>query len=115
MLISRLSSLPLPLRLPVDNHDSRMEEIDLFLASDDSMPPGIENDDYDLEGDIHDDYFPSTHFLIRFSTVLDYPRLSLLLSTRSERLPVFDPDISPLRPVASHRENIHGYLRLSKH
>ncbi|GKF70562.1 hypothetical protein Tco_0203619, partial [Tanacetum coccineum] len=30
-----------------------MEEIDLFLASDDSMPPGIENDDYDSKGDIH--------------------------------------------------------------
>ncbi|GJZ33816.1 hypothetical protein Tco_0579252 [Tanacetum coccineum] len=29
-----------------------MEEIDLFLATDDSMPSGIENDDYDSEGDI---------------------------------------------------------------
>ncbi|GJZ71029.1 hypothetical protein Tco_0634880 [Tanacetum coccineum] len=29
-----------------------MEEIDLFLDSDDSMPPSIENDDYDSEGDI---------------------------------------------------------------
>ncbi|GJX80425.1 hypothetical protein Tco_0328574 [Tanacetum coccineum] len=29
-----------------------MEEIDLFLTSDDSMPPGIENDDYDSEGGI---------------------------------------------------------------
>ncbi|GJZ94815.1 hypothetical protein Tco_0667018 [Tanacetum coccineum] len=29
-----------------------MEEIDLFLATDDSMPPGIENDDYDSEEDI---------------------------------------------------------------
>ncbi|GKG31255.1 hypothetical protein Tco_0423743, partial [Tanacetum coccineum] len=29
-----------------------MEEIDLFLTPDDSMPPGIENDDYDSEGDI---------------------------------------------------------------
>ncbi|GJY77228.1 hypothetical protein Tco_0482344 [Tanacetum coccineum] len=28
-----------------------MEEIDLFLASDDSMPPGNENDNYDSEGD----------------------------------------------------------------
>ncbi|GKC40518.1 hypothetical protein Tco_1052902, partial [Tanacetum coccineum] len=28
-----------------------MEKIDLFLAMDDSMPPGIENDDYDSEGD----------------------------------------------------------------
>nr|GFB53739.1 hypothetical protein [Tanacetum cinerariifolium] len=32
--------------------DSLMEEIDLFLTLDDSMPPGIENDDYDSEGDI---------------------------------------------------------------
>ncbi|GJS63240.1 hypothetical protein Tco_0677804 [Tanacetum coccineum] len=29
-----------------------MEEIDLFLAFDDSMPPGIKIDDYDSEGDI---------------------------------------------------------------
>ncbi|GKB89808.1 hypothetical protein Tco_0962080 [Tanacetum coccineum] len=29
-----------------------MEEIDLFLTLDDLMPPGIENDDYDSEGDI---------------------------------------------------------------
>ncbi|GKB48234.1 hypothetical protein Tco_0898987 [Tanacetum coccineum] len=32
--------------------DSLMEEIDLFLTPDDSMPPGIETDDYDSEGDI---------------------------------------------------------------
>ncbi|GJR16861.1 hypothetical protein Tco_0965388 [Tanacetum coccineum] len=36
----------------VEDSDSQMEEIDLFLASDDSMPPGIENDDYDSKGDI---------------------------------------------------------------
>ncbi|GJY91457.1 hypothetical protein Tco_0586756 [Tanacetum coccineum] len=29
-----------------------MEEIDVFLASDDSLPPGIKIDDYDSEGDI---------------------------------------------------------------
>ncbi|GKF83050.1 hypothetical protein Tco_0244706, partial [Tanacetum coccineum] len=29
-----------------------IEEIDLFLTPDDSMPLGIENDDYDSEGDI---------------------------------------------------------------
>ncbi|GKF71771.1 hypothetical protein Tco_0207885, partial [Tanacetum coccineum] len=29
-----------------------MEEIDLFLASNDLMPPGIEDFDYDSEGDI---------------------------------------------------------------
>nr|GFB81004.1 hypothetical protein [Tanacetum cinerariifolium] len=34
-------------------NDSLLEEIDLFLASDNSIPPGIENFDYDSEGDIH--------------------------------------------------------------
>nr|GEV92402.1 ribonuclease H-like domain-containing protein [Tanacetum cinerariifolium] len=32
--------------------DSLMEEIDIFLAPDDSIPLGIENDDYDTEEDI---------------------------------------------------------------
>ncbi|GJT44737.1 hypothetical protein Tco_0953452 [Tanacetum coccineum] len=41
-----------PSPIPVEDSDSLMEEIDLFLTSDDSMPPGIENDDYDSEGDI---------------------------------------------------------------
>ncbi|GKD73170.1 hypothetical protein Tco_1331452 [Tanacetum coccineum] len=41
-----------PSPIPVEDSDSHMEEIDLFLASDDLMPPGIENDDYDSEGDI---------------------------------------------------------------
>nr|GEV56437.1 hypothetical protein [Tanacetum cinerariifolium] len=39
--------------IPVEDSDSHMEEIDLFLATDDLMPPGIENDDYDSEGEIH--------------------------------------------------------------
>nr|GFA65322.1 hypothetical protein [Tanacetum cinerariifolium] len=39
--------------IPVEDSDSQMEEIDLFLATDELMPPGIENDDYDSEGDIH--------------------------------------------------------------
>ncbi|GKA70333.1 hypothetical protein Tco_0776397 [Tanacetum coccineum] len=41
-----------PFPIPVEDSDSHMEEIDLFLATDDSMPQGIENDDYDSEGDI---------------------------------------------------------------
>nr|GEZ49668.1 hypothetical protein [Tanacetum cinerariifolium] len=32
--------------------DSLMKEIDIFLALDDSIPPGMENDDYDSEGDV---------------------------------------------------------------
>nr|GEY68781.1 hypothetical protein [Tanacetum cinerariifolium] len=34
----------------VEDSDSLMEEIDLSLTLDDSMPSGIENDDYDSEG-----------------------------------------------------------------
>ncbi|GKD77328.1 hypothetical protein Tco_1339949 [Tanacetum coccineum] len=41
-----------PSPIPVEDNDSLMEDIDLFLTPDDSMPPGIENDDYDSEGDI---------------------------------------------------------------
>nr|GEY15283.1 hypothetical protein [Tanacetum cinerariifolium] len=37
----------------IEDSDSQMEEIDLFLATDDLMPPSIENDDYDSKGDIH--------------------------------------------------------------
>nr|GEV83949.1 hypothetical protein [Tanacetum cinerariifolium] len=40
-----------PSPIPVEGSDSLMEEIDIFLAPDDSIPPGIENDDYDSEGD----------------------------------------------------------------
>ncbi|GJY49631.1 hypothetical protein Tco_0439587, partial [Tanacetum coccineum] len=41
-----------PSPIPVEGSDSLIEEIDIFLAPDDSIPLGIENDDYDLEGDI---------------------------------------------------------------
>ncbi|GJT67031.1 hypothetical protein Tco_1018511 [Tanacetum coccineum] len=41
-----------PSPIPVEDSDSLMEEIDLFLTPDDSMPPGIETDDYDSKGDI---------------------------------------------------------------
>nr|GEZ13719.1 hypothetical protein [Tanacetum cinerariifolium] len=42
-----------PLPIPVEDSDSQMEEVDLFLATDDLMPPSIKYDDYDSEGDIH--------------------------------------------------------------
>ncbi|GJU13227.1 hypothetical protein Tco_1135623 [Tanacetum coccineum] len=41
-----------PSPILVEDSDSLMEEIDLFLTLDDSTPPGIENDNYDSEGDI---------------------------------------------------------------
>nr|GEU87900.1 hypothetical protein [Tanacetum cinerariifolium] len=51
-LLIRLSSLS-PSPILVEDCDSHMEEIDLFLATDDLMPPGIENEDYDSERDIY--------------------------------------------------------------
>ncbi|GKE33973.1 hypothetical protein Tco_1453295 [Tanacetum coccineum] len=41
-----------PSPILVEDSDSLMEEIELFLVTNDSMPPGIEDDDYDSEGDI---------------------------------------------------------------
>nr|GEV04157.1 hypothetical protein [Tanacetum cinerariifolium] len=39
--------------IPVEDSDSLREEIDIFTDTDDLMPPGIESDDYDSQGDIH--------------------------------------------------------------
>nr|GEY99669.1 hypothetical protein [Tanacetum cinerariifolium] len=41
-----------PSPIPVEDSDSLIEEIDLSLTLDDSMTSGIDNDDYDSEGDI---------------------------------------------------------------
>nr|GEY84141.1 hypothetical protein [Tanacetum cinerariifolium] len=41
-----------PSPIPNEDSDSHMEEIDLYLNSDDPMPPGIEDDDDDSERDI---------------------------------------------------------------
>ncbi|GKC21610.1 hypothetical protein Tco_1023760, partial [Tanacetum coccineum] len=45
-----IESFP-PSHIPVEDSDSLLEEIDIFLDSDDSIPPGIENDDFDSEDD----------------------------------------------------------------
>nr|GEY92707.1 hypothetical protein [Tanacetum cinerariifolium] len=54
-----------PSPIPVEDSDPFMEEIDLFLASDGSIPPGINNDYSNSEGDnlflerlLHDDHIP---------------------------------------------------------
>nr|GEY85110.1 hypothetical protein [Tanacetum cinerariifolium] len=41
-----------PFPIPVEDSDSFMEEIDLSFASNDPMPPGIEEDDYESERDM---------------------------------------------------------------
>nr|GEW41080.1 hypothetical protein [Tanacetum cinerariifolium] len=67
------------------SNDLLLEKIDLFLASDNSIPPGIENIDYDSEGDIHflegllvDDSIPlpkneSSYFDHRNNPLLPHP------------------------------------------
>ncbi|GKE43808.1 hypothetical protein Tco_1471092, partial [Tanacetum coccineum] len=54
-----------PSHIPVEDSDPFMEEIDLFLASDESIPSGIDSDYSDSEGDnlflerlLHDDPTP---------------------------------------------------------
>nr|GEX90133.1 hypothetical protein [Tanacetum cinerariifolium] len=75
-----------------EDSDSLMEEIDLFLTLDDSMPPGIENADYDSEWD--------THFLKE------------LLSNDSPSLPGnesfhFDVPSSPRHPAKPSDDGIY--------
>nr|GEZ49503.1 hypothetical protein [Tanacetum cinerariifolium] len=42
-----------PSPIPVEDSDSQIENIDLFLSTDDLMPPGIENDVYDSKVNIY--------------------------------------------------------------
>nr|GEU64675.1 hypothetical protein [Tanacetum cinerariifolium] len=110
-----------PSPIPVEDSDPFMEEIDLFLTSDGSIPPSIDSDYSDSEGDnlfpkrlLHDDPIPLLNIL-DFSNVVrifppffTYPVTSLiLLSSGSEDI-IFDPGISDyhfsyLEPDVSHR------------
>nr|GEZ27574.1 hypothetical protein [Tanacetum cinerariifolium] len=47
-----IETLPTSL-IPVEDGESLREEIDIFTSTDDLMPPGIESNDYNSEGDIH--------------------------------------------------------------
>nr|GEX63802.1 hypothetical protein [Tanacetum cinerariifolium] len=94
-------------------NDPLLEEVDLFLASDNSIPPGElilavvnnidelnEDECFDPGGDIDvfaniedDDYFPFIFVIRIFLPYLIYPEVSpLLLSTRSEDT-IFNPGI----------------------
>nr|GEY17532.1 hypothetical protein [Tanacetum cinerariifolium] len=94
--------------IPVEDGDPFMEEIDLFLASDGSIPPGIDSDYSDSEWDnlflerlLHDDSIPLQDIL-DFSNVIrvflpffNYPVNSLfLLSSGSE-----DTILTPASPI----------------
>nr|GFA24747.1 hypothetical protein [Tanacetum cinerariifolium] len=110
-----------PSPIPVEDSDHFVKEINLFLASDGSIPPGIDSDYSDSEGDnlfperlLHDDPIPFSNILdfsnvVRvFLSFFTYPvTSSILLSSESEDI-IFDPGISnyrfsSLEPGVSHR------------
>nr|GEY21538.1 pre-mRNA splicing Prp18-interacting factor [Tanacetum cinerariifolium] len=117
-----------PSPIPNEDSDSFMEEIDLFLNSDDPMPPSIEDDDNDSKGDtlslerfLHDDPIPLPDTLdIDFSYVIKvflpfftYPVTSLNLHPFGNEDTIFDPGITinhfySLKPGSSHR---HGAFK----
>nr|GEX19162.1 hypothetical protein [Tanacetum cinerariifolium]GEY24562.1 hypothetical protein [Tanacetum cinerariifolium] len=99
-----------PSPIPIEDSDSHMEEIDLSFNSDDPMPPSIENDDNNSEGNnlflerlLHDDPIPLLDTLdfsyeVRvFLPYFTYPvSSSILLSSGSEDT-IFDPGITIYR------------------
>ncbi|GKE90204.1 hypothetical protein Tco_1567679 [Tanacetum coccineum] len=106
-----------PSPIPVEDSDSLMEEIDLFLTPDDSMPLGIENDDYDSEEDIRfleellSNDSPSLHE-DDYDSEGDILFLEELLSNDSPSLPEnesfhFDVPSSPRPPAKPPDDGIY--------
>nr|GEW32115.1 hypothetical protein [Tanacetum cinerariifolium] len=110
-----------PSPIPVEDSDPFMGEIDLFLTSDGSIPPGIDSDYSDSKGDnlfperlLHNDLIPLL-YILDFSNVdrISPPLFtylvtsSILLSSGSEDI-TFYPGISnyhfsSFMPGVSHR------------
>ncbi|GKB82282.1 hypothetical protein Tco_0949177, partial [Tanacetum coccineum] len=83
-----------PSAIPVEDSDSLIEEIDVLLASDGSIPSGIESDDYNSEGDDN-----STSLLEFESFHVDYPDLGDSTIDVVEDIPVDVPNILPTHPT----------------
>ncbi|GKF33046.1 hypothetical protein Tco_0106246, partial [Tanacetum coccineum] len=83
-----------PSPIPVKDSDSLMEEIDIFLDGDGSIPPGIESDDFDSEDDDNSTSRPEFE-----SFHVDY--LDSVDSTIDvvEDIPVDMPNILPTYPA----------------
>ncbi|GJW23634.1 retrovirus-related pol polyprotein from transposon TNT 1-94 [Tanacetum coccineum] len=79
---------------PVEDSDSLREEIDIFPGPDDSIPPGIESDDYDSEGDDNSTSLPEFE-----SFHVDYPDLGDSTIDVVEDIPVDVPNILPTHPT----------------
>ncbi|GJX43469.1 hypothetical protein Tco_0260145 [Tanacetum coccineum] len=85
-IIESLPTFP----IPVEDSDSLREEIDIFPGPDDSIPPGIESDDYDSEGDDNSTSLPEFE-----SFHVDYPDSGDSTIDVVEDIPVDVPNILP--------------------
>ncbi|GJW42711.1 hypothetical protein Tco_0071510 [Tanacetum coccineum] len=74
--------------------DSLREEIDIFPGPDDSIPPGIESDDFDSEDDDNSTSLPEFE-----SFHVDYPDLGDLTNDGVEDILVDVPNILPTHPT----------------
>ncbi|GJS90177.1 reverse transcriptase domain-containing protein [Tanacetum coccineum] len=88
-----IESLP-PSHIPVADNDSLMEEIDLFLADDGSIPPGIESDDDDSVDDDTSIFLPEFE-----SFYVDYPNSGNSTIDVVEDIPVDVPNVLPTHPI----------------
>ncbi|GJU08788.1 hypothetical protein Tco_1125218 [Tanacetum coccineum] len=89
-IIESLPTFP----IPVEDSDSLREEIDIFPGPDDSIPPGIESDDYDSEGDDNSTSLPEFE-----SFHVDYPDSGDSTIDVVEDIPVDVPNILPTHPT----------------
>ncbi|GKA53554.1 hypothetical protein Tco_0746869 [Tanacetum coccineum] len=89
-IIESLPTFP----IPVEDSDSLREEIDIFPGPDDSIPPGIESDDFDSEDDDNSTSFPEFE-----SFHVDYPDSGDSTIDVVEDIPVDVPNILPTHPA----------------
>ncbi|GJR15137.1 hypothetical protein Tco_0797789 [Tanacetum coccineum] len=90
MIIESLPTFP----IPVGDSDSLREEIYIFPGPDDSIPPGIESDDYDSKVDDNSTFLPKFE-----SFHVDYPDLGDSTIDMVEEIPVDVPNILPTHPT----------------
>ncbi|GJY74142.1 hypothetical protein Tco_0478573 [Tanacetum coccineum] len=78
----------------VEDSDSLREKIDIFPGLDDSIPPGIESDDYDSEDDDNSTSFPEFE-----SFHVNYPDSGDSTIDMVEDIPVDVPNMLPTHPT----------------
>ncbi|GKC89271.1 hypothetical protein Tco_1149920 [Tanacetum coccineum] len=83
-----------PSPIPIEDSDSLMQEIDIFLDGDGSIPPGIKSDDYDSEDDDNSTSHPEFE-----SFHVDYPNSGDSTIDVVEDIPMDVPNILPTHPA----------------